>query len=1201
MPTGENIFNSNKNFAADYQKLINTKQFNITADVNNSLIYSDIFSYAYNRGLYYRKSDIGYPLNRNPAFGLFRRDNKCASQRILELSRDILFNYFPEYMFNETGSFKPIFINSDYDLINAIIFYKYDNNNINYFNIHLENYLKNITIVTTSGEYITIEPTEDFINQNINSNLNVNYLNKISQNNGEYSISEILIGDDFTSFDNDIFTSNNNIQKVIIGRNITEIPSNGFKDCSNLNKLNFILDSSCIKINSNAFENCISLNIVKLPNSIETIESLGFANCSNLTQIQLSNNLLSIEDNAFQNTKITTLEFQKINNIGYRAFYNCNDLSSIIFNNTCTIQIINQEVFRECANLQSIILCSSITTLDNQCFFECENLDNINFDSNLTSIGLRCFKGCNSLQNVNLYNTNIVTIEEETFIDCSNLNSCILPSTMTSINTRAFANCYDLSYIIINGSLTSITNDIFQNITHDVIIYYFSTKTNTSVFDNLSNKILIDFDNTIQSYNTNGEYYEKIYVEKNSLFKLNDFSINFYVNNFIIPYDISLISVENSIQQSNNTFTISYENYLLREIEFTSNNINISGVIEYIVKFGNDLSLNFKTDIIVLDNILDKPYINYKGNRVQYVTSFKDSNNDNSYNTIINYGVDCYNYNNIDISHVFINNISSNFILTNEDIKEVSKDPKFFVNYYYTVDDSYNYNIDYNLILFLSQRTSRQNLRIDNNYNFEIFYTNNIPKAKLSLRFENDGNNSVPKILNLINNYSNISSITTSNFLFPIFSISDISSNSTDLTPLNGPIIDQSYTLFNNSSSYYFTNRINSKILRSSELNIKNSYNTYNKIFNQKNANPIFKKEESWGFTQGLKANDYAEIDIIFNYFGNCKDIINGKNNNIFTKDNSFGIFIDNATSSYIVDGSINFYNFGYFREYSSEESTGNIHYLELYKDIRNNNYNDNVIHFQVKNDVSNIIINGPRHLIIEKNSYFEDFGVLYLDNITPSFEYYEFPINTYNSNSINLTNGIYEINYSIYPDGSLNASIDISRTIEIVDNNLYKPSIVLGNSTYQNVSLNNYPSNNLENYALDSTKKNIPLFSNLITYDLSQIGTYYEYFYTYDSSGNYASLIRTIKVLDNSFIDLNFEPNNSTSVGFNTETNNLVLKINNNGNLQSSNSIELNFKILHKEPRGDQVNFNVDGSFNYLGIDYYYDILNSNYYNYAR
>ena len=678
--------------------------------------------------------------------------------------------------------------------------------------------------------------------------------------------------------------------------------------------------------------------------------------------------------------------------------------------------------------------------------------------------------------------------------------------------------------------------------------------------------------------------------------------------------------LENNIIQSDNDYYISKNDYIIRKINFSGNNnasgsggnIDTSGILGYSIKFGNDLCFNLVTNIIVLDNILNKPYIKYNGNRIQYIlTSEVDtlSNGTGVYeydeNKIIDYGINSYNYNNIDISYIFINNLPSNPLIGNTNIKTtIVGNSKFFVNYYYVIDESYNYNIDYNLILLISNNTTRANLRIDNNYQFEIFNTNNITKAKLTLRFENDGNTDVPR--SLFSNYTNASTINNSNFLFPIFSITDNSNNSTDLTYLNGPIVNQSYYLLNNNIPYYFTNRINSKILRSSELNITKSYNNYQKIFNQKNGNQLFKKEESWAFKRGLYANDYAELEIIFNYFGNCKDIINNKNNNIFTKDNSFGIFIDNATSSYTKDGSINFYNIGNFYEFVAPFSVDydSWYNLELYHEVGylNNpayNYNDNVIHFSINND-TNIIMNGPKNLIIERNSYFEDFGVLYLDNITPSFEYYEFPVNTYNSNSINLTNGVYEISYSIYPNGLLNAFIDISRTIEIVDTNLYKPTIILGNSPVQTILVNNYPGNNLENYAVDYNNNRVPLFTNLINYDLSQIGTYYEYFYAYDSSGNYSSLTRTIDVSDNGFTRLEFrETNSATNIGFNIETSELVLNINNVGTLDFCGTIILDFKILHKESR-DQDNFTSNAVFNYGGTDYYHDnMLDNKSYNY--
>ena len=58
-------------------------------------------------------------------------------------------------------------------------------------------------------------------------------------------------------------------------------------------------------------------------------------------------------------------------------------------------------------------------------------------------------------------------------------------------------------------------------------------------------------------------------------------------------------------------------------------------------------------------------------------------------------------------------------------------------------------------------------------------------------------------------------------------------------------------------------------------------------------------------------------------------------------------------------------------------------------------------------------------------------------------------------------------------------------------------------------------PVNNYINYAYDICGNDLPIFKELLTYDLSVAGVYYEYFYTYDASGNYASKTRTINVIN--------------------------------------------------------------------------------------
>ncbi len=74
----------------------------------------------------------------------------------------------------------------------------------------------------------------------------------------------------FLALSNDDFSDATAYSSAFIGRNVTKIPENAFKDC---NILNFVIISDSVtEIGENAFKNCISLKGIEIPESVEKID-----------------------------------------------------------------------------------------------------------------------------------------------------------------------------------------------------------------------------------------------------------------------------------------------------------------------------------------------------------------------------------------------------------------------------------------------------------------------------------------------------------------------------------------------------------------------------------------------------------------------------------------------------------------------------------------------------------------------------------------------------------------------------------------------------------------------------------------------------------------------------------------------------------------------------------------------------------------
>ena len=151
------------------------------------------------------------------------------------------------------------------------------------------------------------------------------------------------------------------------------------------------------------------------------------------------------------------------------CFKDCRDLTSITIPSSVTS--LGDECFYNCYNLTSITIPSSVTSLDDECFYNCYNLTSITIPSSVTSLGDECFYNCDDLTSITIPSS-VTSLGYECFSCCDSLTSITIPSSVTSLGRFCFHDCRGLTSITIPSSVTSLGWSCFEGCSGLETVYF---------------------------------------------------------------------------------------------------------------------------------------------------------------------------------------------------------------------------------------------------------------------------------------------------------------------------------------------------------------------------------------------------------------------------------------------------------------------------------------------------------------------------------------------------------------------------------------------------------------------------------------------------------------------------------------------------------------------------------------------------------
>ena len=206
----------------------------------------------------------------------------------------------------------------------------------------------------------------------------------------DYPFTKITLPDELLSIPERLFEDNEKITYVKIPKKVASIKMNAFNGCSSLETVELDPNNYLLNILDNAFKGCTKLTNISSLNYLNEIGASAFEG-SGITFFEIE----GIETTSNARTLLET------KTIGSYAFRDCKNLESVIIKDT--LEILGEEVFSGCSALKLVTFEGNVTDLGTKTFSECSSLENIYFEGNVEDFGSETFSGCEKLQAIYYY------------------------------------------------------------------------------------------------------------------------------------------------------------------------------------------------------------------------------------------------------------------------------------------------------------------------------------------------------------------------------------------------------------------------------------------------------------------------------------------------------------------------------------------------------------------------------------------------------------------------------------------------------------------------------------------------------------------------------------------------------------------------------------------------------------------------------